>query len=155
MLGNGPTRCRRKHRQKCRQHHQRHAYSINSEQILDAEGLNPRQLNYRLHVRFTQHESNAACGHTSRQRKPHREHEHYCRSRQRNPANQILSLSGDNWQCDDQRNACWQENKQREGEQCGLIHEHFFRRVSRGVSRRWSNSKACLPERITQSCQSQ
>ena len=122
MLRDRPACRSSQHRQKCRQHNQRHADAIHAEQVFDAKGLNPRQFHHGLHSRFAKRKLGRADGPKEpRHSHPERQPKHNGRGEQSHPSHKLFSCLGNDWQREDSRHERRQKHNSRQRPESGLI----------------------------------
>ena len=121
VLGDRPARGRGQHRQERGQHDQREADAVNSQQVFDAEGLDPGQFDDRLHRRITEPELRRPRRPEERRNgHPQRQHEHNGGGDQRGPADEVLASLRHDRQRQKRRHEGGQEDDGRQGPEGGL-----------------------------------
>ena len=145
VLRDRPARGAGEHREERGQEHQRHADAVDAEQVLDAEGRNPRLLHHGLHARLADRElrgprgTEAEGGEETGPRHPERQHEGDRGGRERDPADRLLARLGNDRQRQQGRDEGRQEDDQREWPQGGL---------RQGVGRHVGGSGRCWRRRV-------
>ena len=95
VLRDRPARRRRQHRQERGEHDERETDAVHAQQVLDPEGLDPRQLDDGLHARLTETElRRPGRPEQLRPRHPQRQHEHDRGREERRPTNEFLAGLG-------------------------------------------------------------